>query len=389
MQPDTDAEKSKNDSIQGGQNTVASLARDQINSIYDTAPPNQLAGAEVENQGNPYKRTHDSEKSAANWQEYHSAWQNYYQQYYHRYYLAKAHNQNHALHTGKVTEEASHNLEHLDPRQHTIMSEKTSNDPRKEAVSKIKDELTKKVSGRARKVKSSHHFWPIVSAVVVGLLFLAIQYNQLIQGQILSYISPGSANPQNIILDASSNVKVGPNPELIIPKINVDIPIIFTPTTDDNAVEADLQNGVVHYALPGAQAVPGQIGNGVLLGHSTNDVFDKGSYKFAFLFLDRLQTGDIFYINYQSIRYTYIVTGSKVIHPSQVSELVTSNGKPTMSLVTCVPIGTSLNRLVVNAEQISPDPSKAAPAVATTGNSSSSTSIPGNAPTLLQQLFGG
>jgi len=361
-----------------GRHTVASLARDQIDQIYDHNPPNQPETQTTD----PYERTHDSQKSATTWADYHNAWQNYYQQYYLRYYLAQLHNQTSSRTTaaGKAA-----TLEQTDPRNQAVFSEPEP-DKRKEAVKAIQNELRSKAASRAKRIRSSNHFWPIISSITVGLLFLGLQYEQLIQGTILSYISPGSNDTSAIILDPNANTKVGPEPRLIIPKINVDIPVIYSNTTDDATVEAQLQNGVVHYPIPGADAVPGQVGNGVILGHSTNSVFDTGAYKFAFLFLNRLTKGDTFYINYQGTRYTYVVTGTKVINPNQIGELIVTTEKPQMTLVTCTPIGTSLQRLIVSAEQISPDPSRA---VAANSNSGSKpANIPGNSPTLLEQIIG-
>ena len=60
---------------------------------------------------------------------------------------------------------------------------------------------------------------------------------------------------------------------------------------------------------------------------------------------------------------------------------------PLATLVTCTPPGTALKRLVVIAEQISPDPAKA---VANTDvpPPTKSFNIAGNSPTLLERLFG-
>jgi len=66
----------------------------------------------------------------------------------------------------------------------------------------------------------------------------------------------------------------------------------------------------------------------------------------------------------------------------------------TATLITCDPPGTSLNRLVVWGEQISPDPSGAtAPVPATTDDGSTTKTeqpekINGNGPTLWKRLTG-
>lgn len=77
-----------------------------------------------------------------------------------------------------------------------------------------------------------------------------------------------------------------------------------------------------------------------------------------------------------------------VVKPTDVNALQTDNSKPVATLITCTPLGTALNRLLVFADQISPDPTKAA-AAPTDTSSSNSTQMPTNSPTFLERLFGG
>ena len=53
-----------------------------------------------------------------------------------------------------------------------------------------------------------------------------LQYNRVIFGAVAAYTTPGAINPQNIIVDASPDVTVGPEPRIILPKLNVDAPVI-------------------------------------------------------------------------------------------------------------------------------------------------------------------
>lgn len=376
---------------------AANIVRSAIDHIYETDPPNQPAeGPEAPPAGekphdNPYQRTHNSDVSAQTWQHYHSAWQNYYQQYYHRYYAGQLHTQKKNLEAERAKIEAKRNFEDTTPK--TVIggpAEESAKPKVATPVDAVKQELVGKVSERAKKLRKSRHFLPIISAVAVGLIFLGIQYNQLVMAQVLAYVSPGSAQSQNIILDPTTDTKVSQDPRLIIPKINVDVPVVYgLKSIDNDTVESNLRNGVVHYPIPGADSMPGQAGNTVVLGHSSNDVFDPGSYKFAFLLLDRLDKGDTFYLNYQGTRYTYTVTEKKIIEPTEVSTLVINTNKPIASLVTCTPAGTALHRLVIFAEQVSPDPAKAN-AAPTQNNTNKPSDIPsGNARTLFEQLFGG
>ena len=97
-----------------------------------------------------------------------------------------------------------------------------------------------------------------------------------------------------------------------------------------------------------------------LSGHSSNDLFDTGDYKFIFAQLDKLKQGDVIYANYNGTRYTYSVTRTEVVMPNQVNRVQVGTDKPMLTLITCVPLGTAEKRLLVFAEtKFSPDPKKA------------------------------
>lgn len=181
-----------------------------------------------------------------------------------------------------------------------------------------------------------------------------------------------------------STTAVSNAPEIIIPKINVEVPVVYgVDTIDDNAVENALESGVVHYA---DTAMPGQDGNLVIVGHSSNNIFNQGRYKFAFVLLSRLDNGDTFYIQKDGKRYTYQVYKKTIVAPTDVSVLGPADKPATATLITCDPPGTSTNRLVVVGEQISPDVSGNLAASGTNTLATSTAIVPGNSPTLWSRL---
>ena len=205
-----------------------------------------------------------------------------------------------------------------------------------------------KVSSRRRKLT------PIFMGLAVVLVILFLQYNRLIFAPIAAYVSPGES-PVGEITAVDPTVtltKVSSDPRLIIPKLNVDVPLNFGVSVND--VMAAMNNGVVHYRINGASAYPGEIGNFVVMGHSAGDVYSTNQYKFIFSGLERLEEGDIIYVHYNSVRYTYKMVEREIILPTEVSKLVIETDKPMMTLVTCWPLGTSQKRLLISAEQISP-----------------------------------
>ncbi len=374
---------------------AAQLMREQIDRLYDDHDINPQRDVKEQPQSTTssnslYHQTHSEQtdhtlsEQNSDWNQYHTQWQNYYQQYYERYYLNQMSQRQKQLGGHQVSEEPA-----AVPAMVTAGEPEPEVFTKSQAVNDLRSQLLDRVKEQAKKVSGSKHFVPIVAAVLVALTFIFLQYNSIIFAQVRAYVSPGSINPANLIVDPTTDTKVSADPRIIIPKINVDAPVVYdVPSIKESIVQEKLKSGVVHYPIPGASAMPGEKGNTVILGHSSNDVFDDGGYKFVFVQLNNLEKGDTFYLNYNGTRYTYSVTEKKVIDPTQVSELVTDNTKPIATLVTCTPPGTALKRLVVIAEQISPDPDAAAATTQTSGDASN-VSIPGNSPTLFQRLFGG
>ena len=373
---------SPNDNSQT-QASSANVIRSQINALYgDPTRPHTQPVQDVAEDMNPYHRTHNPhpKPEAEQWREYHTAWQSYYQKYYESYYT-------HQL-SSKQTAEEPKGSDHYfagQPATEEQKAEELSND---EALLELRQKLLGRVSESARKVRRSRHFIPITAALVVVLLFVFVQFNQFFVANVQAYVSPGSIDPQNIVVDPTNDIQVGSEPRLIIPKINVDVPVAYDVGSDYNSQMAAMNNGLAHFSIPGASSHPGEVGNTAIAGHSSNDLFDSGDYKFIFAQLDKLAPGDSIYANYQGKRYTYVVTKLETVKPNEISKLIYPTDKPVMTLITCTPLGTAINRLLVTAEQVSPDPSTAAAAPAKDENAPAQTSIPGTQPTLLEKLFG-
>jgi sortase A len=260
-------------------------------------------------------------------------------------------------------------------------------DPILKSVSKTFADLRDYALGSVsspKKVKPMQHVQSLLFGLGVGsivmLIFLFSFFNERF---IAPFIQP-SRNVSNTQIIAGSAAS-GNNPELIIPKINVQIPVVYDVNTiEESAVEKGLERGVVHYANT---AVPGQDGNVVIFGHSSNNIFNPGKYKFAFVLLSKMENGDTFYIQKDGKRYTYQVYKKEIVAPANVGVLTNTGKAATATLITCDPPGTSTNRLVVVAEQISPDPAQNSAQVAQSAKVTQASTIPGNAPTLWSRLW--
>jgi sortase A len=372
------------------QKAAAQIVRAQIDNLYENNTSSEVPQQQLES-SNPYQRTHTehSNPQSEQWKQYHTAWQNYYQKYYEGYYTHHLRKSQHTLEEQIANSHINDSQGYFD-NQPAAQSEPDRTTSTGEAVFDLHQKLLGKVQESATKVRKSRHFIPIASGIIVVLLFLFLQYNRIIISNVMAYVSPGNINPQNIVIDPSSDIKVGPESRLIIPKINVDVPVFYDISSDYNSQMAAMAKGVAQFAIPGASSHPGQIGNTVIAGHSSNDLFDTGDYKFIFVQLDKLVAGDTIYANYQSIRYTYIVTRKDIVKPNDVSKLVYPTTKPILTLLTCTPVGTANSRLLVIAEQVSPDPNQSTAAPITeNANQLSIRSIPGNSPNFFDWLFGG
>lgn len=222
----------------------------------------------------------------------------------------------------------------------------------KDIQAAIRDKVT-----AGGKLQPKHHFQSLLFGLGMGsivvIIFLFGFFNEVI---IAPFIQPSRASASTPIIINSSGVAPTPNPEVIIPKINVEIPVNYNETsTDESVIENDLQDGVVHYPTT---SLPGQDGNAAFFGHSSNNIFNSGKYKFAFVLLHTIVPGDTFYLTYSSKVYVYKVISRNIVDPSDVSVLDPIAGQTaTATLITCDPPGTSLHRLIVVGQQISPDPS--------------------------------
>ena len=306
---------------------------------------------------------------------YHQAWQSYYQKYYQNYYIAALQEQQARF--------ARQQAEVVDSREPDGKLSQT------EVQERIQSDILTKVKQAAGRAKKRWWFWPVIVAIVVIIIFLFLQYNSVIAAKIAGFISPGSSDSQTIIVGTGANQPVSDGPRIIIPKINVNAPVTYGLTSlDESTAQTALQNGPINYPVAGATATPGQRGNTVILGHSSADVFAPGDYKFIFVQLNRLTAGDLFYLDYGAKRYTYKVTELKVIDPTDVAALNLGTDKPYATLVTCDPPGTTAQRLLVIAEQVSPNPD-GADEVQVDDASSTPDSITGKPKTLLESIFGG
>lgn len=109
----------------------------------------------------------------------------------------------------------------------------------------------------------------------------------------------------------------------------------------------ELAQNLIHYA---GTALPGQQGNAVIFGHSSlPQFFSPTNYLTIFTKLPSLKKGDEIIVNYDGIKYKFMVEQLFEVMPTDIQVLEQRYDDSYLTLVTCVPPGTYLRRLVIKA----------------------------------------
>lgn len=367
-----------------GANHAADLIRQKLEKVYSEEPS---AKAELTEASTPGQHSRHQKfmlelsRSGKSLAEIQTAWHNYYvglpdaekhkvwQEFY----------QEHNRRTGAAPRVQAATPAPAAPPVRSHRTEAV----RDQSVSAIKKQVLRHVRASAKPRKGGHLkslAFGLASGFVVVAILLFGFFNERF---IAPFITPSKAASNTPIIIDPNSTAVGPEPKIIIPKINVEIPVVYDePSIEEGAVQKALERGVLHYATT---SNPGELGNGAIFGHSSNNILNKGAYKFAFVLLKRLEVGDTFMLQKDGKRYVYRVFAKEVVKPNEVDVLTDTGGKTaTFSLITCDPPGTSLNRLVVTGEQITPDP---AGNVASTAKADQPPAVlPSNSPTLWSRL---
>ncbi len=333
-----------------------------------------LAKQRAEEKATEQAKQQAAARTTRDFREYHTAWQDYYKKYYENIY-------------GKQT---------AAQKTTTVEQQKKDEDPldkRSREMGELRSKIRNATRESARRARRSKHFIPLLAGGLIVLVLLFVQFNTMLLGWVRAYVVPAKPAPGITELDPTLVGAIGPETKLIIPKINIDVPINLD--VDASSIEAQMkamENGIMHFAIAGANALPGQFGNFVVSGHSSNDAFTRGEYKFIFAKLDQAKEGDMIYVNYGGVRYTYAVRSTKVVNPEDTASLMLGTSRKMLTIVTCTPLGTAKYRLLVFAEQVAPTDSTETPPPETTPPGETPAgevepAMPGNSPTLFERFW--
>lgn len=411
---------------------AAAIARQKVLNAYGRANPRPIQAPgyarQAESQAQPVQQaaqTQPAQQTTAykkmpiqtavseeEWKKYHSAWQNYYQNYYSDYYVRAAkqyiekerlrserERADDALNGAPQNQNQNQTINQNQPANYATVqtANQTSSQAQSEQVIEqeqvqrtLRDRIRKKAAEQQKRTRRHRRFIPVIAGVAVVLLILFLQYNRMIFAPIMAYVAPGNSVDTTITVpEATVSVGISGESQLLIPKLNIDVPVAFGISNDSATVMEAMNHGVAHFMVPGAAAFPGQIGNTVVTGHSAGDIYSSNPYKFIFSGLERLVPGDLIYIDYEGVRYTYEVTKLNTVEPSDVQALVYETDRPMLTLITCTPLGTSRYRLLVTAQQISPSYENAEydQTLDSPEHIDDSTEMTGNEPTFFEGLW--
>ncbi|BAN01273.1 class E sortase [Ilumatobacter coccineus] len=108
----------------------------------------------------------------------------------------------------------------------------------------------------------------------------------------------------------------------------------------------DLKKGPGHFP---DTPLPGQLGNAAIAGHRT-------TYGQPFHNVDKLQIGDDIVVTTLNGEFTYKVTGTQIVSPSDYQVISTSDPtKATITLVSCHPKWTAQQRIIISGELAPPE----------------------------------
>lgn len=196
---------------------------------------------------------------------------------------------------------------------------------------------------------------------VSGFVFVVMNFTTLRQNLSFWYsneykVAPVDSAVKELAKVGTSNTSASipeiDDNSLSFPIIQVKAPITWRVANKPEDVANGLSKGLIQV---NGTALPGEIGNVFITGHSSNYPWAKGSYNNVFALLNKVVVGDAVEVRYQNISYVYKISKIKTVEPNDISVLKSKN-ESVLTLMTCTPVGTSLRRLIVTADQIYPDP---------------------------------
>ena len=148
-----------------------------------------------------------------------------------------------------------------------------------------------------------------------------------------------------------------PTNRLIIPAINLDVPLVETNINNyENVTETtfnpDLENGVVKYPTT---PNPWELGNAFFFGHTSQEYWKNNPYWTVFRNIPQLKENDKIQVVRKWVLYEYKVLKTVVVKPKDVNDTYVNfweANKQYITLMWCYPIWRTDKRMMIFAERI-------------------------------------
>jgi sortase A len=132
---------------------------------------------------------------------------------------------------------------------------------------------------------------------------------------------------------------------IVIPKISANSKIIpNVDHTNSREYQVALSKGVAHAK---GTPYPDEDGNSFYFAHSSDNFYNANRYNSVFYLLNKLEEKDNFYIVYKDIIYKYEIIEKSIVSPEAMEYMKSKDGERIVTLMTCWPPGTTINRMVV------------------------------------------
>lgn len=223
---------------------------------------------------------------------------------------------------------------------------------------------TLKKQKRTQELTKIKHAYLPTFLIYFGLLFLVMAYGPLFLDEVRYRLSL-IRNQKFVLNDSaaqndsvfaryltSQNINLRPantSFSIVIEKLGVSAPVVAdVSVTSDEDYLAALRSGVAHASTsPYPSENPGNV---YLFAHSAVNFWELGRYAGVFNLARKLEIGDTIHIFYKESDYKYVVVNKEVLNGWDTYPLTRSVVEPTLTLQTCDPPGTTLNRLIVTAK---------------------------------------
>lgn len=161
--------------------------------------------------------------------------------------------------------------------------------------------------------------------------------------------------PKPIISDLDS-WELTPTWSIAIPSLNISAPVLLPSgkfwnqrawTMLEEQMQVGLNNGSVAYPH---SAAPGGVGNLIIAGHSSppDEASAQSAYGHLFAKLPEIAIGDEVTVS----GVTYRIDDKFVVSPSEVSILAQQDEESMLKLITCYPVGTTKNRMIIVGKKV-------------------------------------